>query len=29
MKNCSAKPGQFINTKVVDTKDYDLIVEQI
>ncbi|MHC4633089.1 MAG: hypothetical protein ACYS9C_17740 [Planctomycetota bacterium] len=29
IKNCSAKPGQFINTKVVDTKDYDLIVEQI
>jgi ribosomal protein S12 methylthiotransferase len=29
VKNCSAKPGEFINTKVVDTKDYDLIVEQI
>jgi len=29
IKNCSARPGQFINTKVVDTKDYDLIVEQI
>ena len=29
LKNCSVKPGQFINTKVVDTKDYDLIVEQI
>ena len=29
IKNCSAKPGQFIDTKVVDTKDYDLIVEQI
>ncbi len=29
IKNCSASPGQFINTKVVDTKDYDLIVQQI
>jgi ribosomal protein S12 methylthiotransferase len=29
IKNCSARPGQFINTKVVDTKDYDLIVEQV
>jgi ribosomal protein S12 methylthiotransferase len=29
VKNCSAKPGQFIDAKVVDTKDYDLIVEQI
>ncbi len=29
IKNCRAKPGQFINTKVIDTKDYDLIVEQI
>ena len=29
IKNCSAKPGEFINTKVVDTKNYDLIVEQI
>ncbi len=29
IKKCSAKPGQFINTKVVGTKDYDLLVEQI
>ena len=29
IKNCSAKAGQFINTKVIDTKDYDLVVEQI
>ena len=29
IENCSATPGQFIDAKVVDTKDYDLIVEQI
>jgi len=29
IENCSAKPGQFIDTKVVGTKDYDLLVEQI
>jgi len=29
IKRCSAKPGQFINTKVVGTKGYDLLVEQI
>ncbi len=29
IKNCSAKPGEFINTIVSGTKDYDLIVEQI
>lgn len=29
IKNCSASPGQFIETKVVGTKDYDLEVEQI
>ena len=29
IKNCSAKPGEFINTKVVGTEDYDLLVEQI
>jgi ribosomal protein S12 methylthiotransferase len=29
IKNCSARPGQFIDTKVVGTKDYDLLVEQI
>ena len=29
IKNCSASPGQFIDTKVVGTKDYDLLVQQI
>jgi ribosomal protein S12 methylthiotransferase len=29
IKKCSAKPGVFINTKVVGTKGYDLLVEQI
>ena len=29
ISNCSAKPGNFINTRVVGTKDYDLIVRQI
>ncbi|MHC4734338.1 MAG: MiaB/RimO family radical SAM methylthiotransferase, partial [Planctomycetota bacterium] len=29
IENCSAKPGQFIDTKVVGTKDYDLFVQQI
>jgi ribosomal protein S12 methylthiotransferase len=29
IKKCSAKLGGFINTKVVGTKDYDLLVEQI
>jgi len=29
IKNCSASPGQFIDTKVVGTRDYDLLVEQI
>ena len=29
IKNCSASPGQLINAKVVGTKDYDLLVEQI
>ena len=29
IKNCSASPGQFVDTKVVATKDYDLLVEQI
>ena len=29
IKNCSANPGQFINTKVIDTRNYDLVVEQI
>ena len=29
IKNCSASPGDLLNVKVVDTKNYDLIVEQI
>ncbi len=29
IKSRSAKPGRFINTKVVDTKGYDLVVEEI
>jgi len=29
IRNCSAKPGQFIDTKVVGAQDYDLLVEQI
>jgi ribosomal protein S12 methylthiotransferase len=29
IKHCSAKPGQFVTTKVVGTQDYDLLVEQI
>ena len=29
IKNCSARPGASINTKVIDTKDYDLVVRQI
>jgi ribosomal protein S12 methylthiotransferase len=29
IKKCSAKAGQFINTKVIGTKSYDLVVEQI
>jgi ribosomal protein S12 methylthiotransferase len=29
IKNVTAQPGEFINTKVVGTKDYDLIVEHI
>jgi ribosomal protein S12 methylthiotransferase len=29
ISNCSAKPGNFINTRVVGTKDYDLMVRQI
>jgi ribosomal protein S12 methylthiotransferase len=28
INKCSAKPGRFIETKVVGTKDYDLTVEQ-
>jgi ribosomal protein S12 methylthiotransferase len=29
IKNCSASPGKFVDTKVIGTKNYDLIVEQI
>ena len=29
IKKCKAKIGEFINTRVVKTQDYDLIVEQI
>ena len=29
IKHCSAKPGQFITTKIVGTQDYDLLVKQI
>jgi len=29
IKSCSVNPGQFVDTKVVATKDYDLLVEQI
>lgn len=28
IKNCSGGPGQFVKTRVIATKDYDLIVEQ-
>jgi ribosomal protein S12 methylthiotransferase len=29
IKQCSAKPGQFIEAKVIGTQGYDLLVEQI
>jgi len=29
IKNCSTSPGKFIDAKVIGTKDYDLVVEQI
>jgi ribosomal protein S12 methylthiotransferase len=29
IENCSAGKGHFIDTKVVGTKDYDLLVQQI
>ena len=29
IKNCSANPGQFVDAKVVNTKDYDLVLAQI
>jgi len=28
-KDCSAKTGEFIDTKVVGTKDYDLLVDKV
>jgi ribosomal protein S12 methylthiotransferase len=29
IKNCSENPGDFLNTKVIATKDYDLLFERI
>ncbi len=29
IENCSAEPGQFIDVKVVGTRDYDLLVRQM
>ncbi|MHC4433655.1 MAG: 30S ribosomal protein S12 methylthiotransferase RimO, partial [Planctomycetota bacterium] len=29
IENCSAAPGQFVNSEVVATQDYDLVVRQI
>lgn len=29
IRNCSANPGEFVEAKVVETSDYDLVVEQI
>jgi len=29
VENCAAKPGEFINTKVIAANDYDLIVEPV
>lgn len=29
IKHCSAKPGQFVEVKVIGTQDYDLLAEQI
>jgi ribosomal protein S12 methylthiotransferase len=29
IKQCTAKSGHFINAKVIGTKDYDLLIEQI
>lgn len=29
ISNCSARPGRFIDARVVGTRDYDLLVEQI
>ncbi|MBN2136606.1 MAG: 30S ribosomal protein S12 methylthiotransferase RimO [Sedimentisphaerales bacterium] len=29
IENCSANPGQFVQTKVIESRDYDLVVRQI
>ena len=29
IKNCKAKPGTFLNTQIIGTKDYDLLLRQI
>jgi ribosomal protein S12 methylthiotransferase len=29
IKNCTAKPGTFLNANVIGTKDYDLVVKQV
>jgi len=29
IKKCTARPGDFVRTRVIGTKDYDLVVEQI
>jgi tRNA A37 methylthiotransferase MiaB len=29
IKNCSEKAGKFIKTRVVGTKDYDLVVDPV
>lgn len=29
INNCTAKPGEFIRAKIIETKDYDLIAERI
>jgi len=29
IRDCAAKPGQFIETRVVGTKDYDLLVDPV
>lgn len=29
IENCSAEPGELINTRVLGAKDYDLLVQQI
>jgi ribosomal protein S12 methylthiotransferase len=29
IKGCSVKPGRFIDTNVIDTKDYDLVVDPV